>query len=989
MKKLLKCFSGFNTKGFFLVIFFGLGIFTAFGQEGTVTGVVKDKSGQPLPGVSVVVKGTSTGVATDFDGNYTVKASPSSVLEFSYIGYSTQEVTVNSKTMNVILEEDISKLDEVVVVGYGTQKRSDITGSVVSVPKDRLSNLPVSNVLLAIQGTTAGLKISQGSSIPGSSASVQVRGVNSINAGNSPLIILDGIPFFGVTNDINPNDISSIEVLKDASAVAIYGTRGSNGVILITTKRGNKSDGKPTVKYSGYYGIEEMANPLKPMGPDAYVQKYADFLSANGLSQTAVLPNSSEVDNYNAGITTNWLDQATQSGFIQEHNVNISSGNDKSQYYISASHLDQKGVVKGYEFKKTTLRFNADSEITDWLKIGTSAFFTENNYSGGRANFLEATAMSPYSVPYNENGDYNIYPMSPELLFANPLLGTTTDREDKARNLTGTGFLELTPVKGLKYRMNASYTYNFSDYKSYAGRASNDQSGTAYVRNDETRNWVIENILTYNKDFNKHHFDITALYSAQKVDYFQSEAKAVGFVNDGLSYYDLGSGNTQSSNSKGNEYSLVSQMGRLNYSFDSRYLFTFTVRRDGYSAFGANTSKYGVFPSVAFGWNIKNETFLKNLDVINSLKLRLSHGKTGNQAIDVNQTATTATSVKYPFSGTVATGIQYNSLGNANLNWESTTSSNIGVDFGLLKNRLSGTFEVYKSKTEDILLERNIPNITGYSKIWKNLGSMQNLGLEFTLNTVNIQNENFSWKSTINFSTYRNKILDLYGDGKDDLGNRWFIGEPLGVYYDYEKLGIWQEGEDIASVDPVGSPGDIKFKDQNGDGKIDNDDKIILGRTSPDWVGGFTNTFRYKNINLSIFIETSQGGLRSNRDLSYADEAGRRNLPADFKYWTAENKDNYWPSLSAYKNYKGYGFPEDYSYVRIKDVRLSYVFPTSVLEKIGVNGLTIYAAGRNLHTFTKWYGWDPEISYASRGSNGWTNNYPQTRTISLGLNLTL
>ena len=426
MKKILKYFSGLIAKRFFFMIFFGLGIFTAFGQDETVSGVVKDTNGQPIPGVSIIVKGTTTGTATDFDGNYMIKSSQSNILVFSYIGYETQEITVNSKTIDVVLQEDVSKLDEVVVVGYGTQKRSDITGSVVSVPKDRLSNLPVTNILQAIQGTTAGLNISQGSSVPGSSASVQIRGINSINASNSPLIILDGVPFFGVTNDINPNDISSIEVLKDASAVAIYGTRGSNGVILITSKRGKK-DGKPTIKISSYMGIEEMSNPLTPMGADAYVQKYADFLIANGLSQTSVLPNASEVENYEAGITTDWLDEATKSGVLQEHNISISSGNESSQYYFSASHLKQDGVVKGYNFKKTTIRFNADSDVTDWLKIGTSAFFTENNYSGGRANFLEATAMSPYSVPYNDNGDYNIYPMAPELLFANPLLGTTTD----------------------------------------------------------------------------------------------------------------------------------------------------------------------------------------------------------------------------------------------------------------------------------------------------------------------------------------------------------------------------------------------------------------------------------------------------------------------------------------------------------------------------------------------------------------------------------
>lgn len=959
--------------------------------EITIKGKITDEQGLSLPGATVLVKNTNKSTTTDFDGNYTITASETDILVFSYIGYTTKEIAVSGqKTINVSLKEDISKLEEVVVVGYGTQKRSDITGAVASVPKERLENLPVTNVLHAIQGTTAGLKIAQGSSVPGSSASIQVRGVNSINASTSPLIVLDGIPFFGTTNDINPNDIKSIEVLKDASAVAIYGTRGSNGVILITSKRGSAANGKPIIKYSGYVGFEEISNPLKPMGPDAYVQKYADFLKANNLPQTAVLPNAFEVNNFNAGITTDWLKEASQSGQIQEHNLSISSGTDKFQYFISGSKLKQEGVVKGYQFQKTNFRINIDSQITDYLKVGTSAFFTENNYDGGRANFLYATAMSPYSVPKNENGSYLIYPMAPELLFSNPLLGLATDRLNRGKNLTGSGYAELTLLKGLTYKLNGAYTYNIDRFASYTGRPANDNSGTAVVSNAETSNWVIENILTYNRDFNKHHIDVTGLYSAQKVDYFRSESRAVGFINDGLSYNNLSAGATKSNFSNANEYSLLSQMGRMNYSYDSRYLLTVTARRDGYSAFGANTNKYGVFPSVALGWNVKNEAFLKDVDVVDNLKLRLSHGKTGNQAIGVNQTATTASTVQQPFDGVALTGILYNAIGNADLNWETTVSSNIGLDFSFLNNRIGGSIEVYKSKTNDILLRRSIPNITGYTTIWANLGKMENKGLEISLNTVNVRNEDFSWKTDFNFSKYKNELTDLYGDEKDDLGNNWFIGKPVRVAFDYEKEGIWQVGEEaqIALQDPVAKPGDIKFKDQNEDGKIDSNDKVILGQRDPKWTGGMINTLRYKNFNFSIFIETSQGGLRSNRDLTYADEAGRRNLPADFKYWTPENKENYWPSLSAYKNYRGYGFWEDYSYVRIKDVRLSYQFPKETLGKY-LEGVTIYTSVRNLHTFTKWYGWDPEMEYSSRGSGDWTNNYPVVRSFSFGVNITL
>ena len=767
-----------------------------------VTGRVTDvENGEPLPGVNISVEGTTTGVTTDVDGNYSITVPrDGKALIFSYVGYVSQRIEYTDQTsIDVELSPEVKKLDEVVVVGYGTQKRSDITGSVTSVPKDRLSKIPVTNLTYALEGSAAGLNVTQTSSVPGSSGTMRIRGVNSINASTSPFIVLDGIPFFGSMNDINPNDIESIEILKDASAVAIYGTRGANGVILITTKRGSETSGAPKITYNGYVGVEGMEHVLTPMDPATYVQKYADFNTQNGLTQTEVLPNSSEVENYNNGITTDWLKQATQTGNIQEHNLSISGGTENVQYYVSVNHMKEKGVVKGYQYQRTGFRSNVDSKINDYLKVGTSAFLTDNNYDGGRVNFLEANAMSPYSVPYDENGENIIYPMYPEQLFANPLLGLSVDRLDRGLNLTGNGYAEVTPgfLKGLKYRLNASYIYNIFRTAMYTGRDYNDQSGTATVTNTHTNNWVIENILSYNKDFGKHHIDITALYSAQKVKYFRSQALSRGFPNDALSYFNMSAGLSQSDSTKGNDYTLASQMGRINYSYDSRYLLTVTARRDGYSAFGSNTDKYGLFPSVAVGWNIANEEFMKNKDLINQLKVRLSYGLTGNQAIAPNQTASIANTVQYPFGGSALTGVIYNRMGNPNLNWESTTALNLGIDFGILKNRISGTVEVYKTKTKDILLRRNLPSITGYQNIWVNLGQMQNVGVDLNLRTVNIRSDDFRWETSLNFSTYKNKILELYGDGRDDIGNTWFIGEPLHVIYDYEKLGIWQEGRSL------------------------------------------------------------------------------------------------------------------------------------------------------------------------------------------------
>lgn len=959
----------------------------------TVEGTIVDQAENlPLPGVSVLEKGTTNGTVTDLDGKFTLTlrtANP--ILVLSFVGFDTQELNVgNQNNFEIVLREDVSQLDEVVVVGYGTQKRSDITGSVASVPKDRLSNLPVTDITQAIQGTTAGLTVTQGSSVPGSPGGMQIRGVNSINANTSPFIVVDGSPFFGSINDISPNDVESIEILKDASAVAIYGTRGANGVILITTKRGSEGAGKPRINYSGYTGFEGFANMLTPMGPDQYVQKYEDFLAANNLSRTQVLPNAAEVDNYNRGVTTDWMDVATQQGRITENNLSITGGTDNVQYFVSGSHLDQQGVIKGFGFQRTSIRSNIDARINDYIKVGTSAFFTDRNQDGGRANLLQASAMSPYSVPYDENGNLIVWPMAPEQLFVNPLLGTTTDRQDRQKTLSGGAYVDINPgIPGLTYRLNGNFVYNIDRFAQYSGRQANDLFGTANINNTERQNWVLENILTYTREFDKHRFDLTGLYSAQKVDFLRNTTQSRGFTNDALSFYNMGAGTTQQTWSEGNGYTLLSQMGRVNYSYDSRYLVTVTARRDGYSAFGANTSKYGLFPSIALGWNIHNERFMANNNSIGELKLRLSHGQTGNQAIGVNQTASVASTYLQPFNGAAQVGVLYNVMGNANLNWETTTATNLGLDFGIVENKVRGTIEAYKTVTTDILLRRNLPTTTGYENVWANLGKMQNMGLEFTLHTVNLTRGDFVWESSLNYSQYRNEILELYGDGRDDIGNNWFIGQPLRVVFDFEKIGIWQTGEEVAGHDPVSRPGDIKFRDQNGDGIINADDRIILGQRDPRWIGGLTNTFRYKNFNLSIFVQAVRGGLRSNNVLSYADEAGRRNIPEDIGYWTPDNPSNYWPSLGAFRNYRGFQFTEDFSFVRIKDIRLGYNVPKPLISRFGIENLTVYMAGRNLHTFTNWIGWDPEANYVPRGSDNYQNNYPLVRTVSFGLNVTL
>lgn len=988
-----------------------------------VSGVVRDSLGTGIPRVTVTEERTNNSTATTQDGSFSIDvAGENSVLVFTSVGFVTRQVAVGNQTsLSITLQQANTSLGEVVVVGYGVQRRSDVTGSVASVPKSRLSQIPVTNVMQAIEGAVAGVSVTQTSAVPGRTSNIQVRGLNSIAANSSPLIVVDGLPLSvdASVNDINPNDIASMDILKDASAVAIYGVRGSNGVILITTKRG--TSGQPSIRFNTYGGPQRIAHILEPSSPEAYVQKWADYKQQTGKNDTTILGNLFERNNYYSGRgPVDWMDLVTQKGFIQDHNLSISGGTNNVKYFVSGEYMKEKGVVRGYQFHRASVRSNLDINVTDYLTIGTSLFYANNNSDGGRANFFFGAHSSPYGSVYKADGStYEIFPMFPEQLYTNALLGLNTQRLDRSQNFNGNGYAELkldALVKGLKVRVNGGYFFIPVRRGSYTGRAANDNAGTATSYNSESKNWIIENILSYSRDWDKHHIDFTGLYSAQQKDFYASQENGTGFINDILGFYNIGAASTVSpgnifttpdprgtfTGSYRDVRNTLSQMGRINYSYNSRYLLTLTARRDGASNFGASTSKYGVFPSLALGWNISNENFMNGVGFINNLKLRGSYGKTGNEAVAINGTQTTANAVRYPFNGVSTVGVLANYLGNKDLHWETTKGLNIGVDFSILDNRISGSIDAYRTRTEDLLLNRRIPNISGYTQILDNLGQTKNKGIEITLSTQNIRGGDFRWESNLNFSAYRNEIVSLYGNrdslGNElsDLGNRWFIGQPVQAIFDYKMVGVWQVGESTAGWDASAKPGYLKFADLSGpagkpDGKIDENDKVIQGSPLPKWTGGITNTFHYKNWHLNVFIQTVQGVLRNNVNLNYADEAWRLNMPAEIGYWTAENKSQTRPSLdeNARAAARGYAYPSDGSYTRIKDVTLSYTMPQNLLDKLKIGGLTVYASGRNLHTFTNWIGWDPEFDYSFRGSGDWNNNYPLNRSIVLGANLTL
>jgi TonB-linked SusC/RagA family outer membrane protein len=992
----------------------------ASAQRFKVSGVVRDTAGMGVPRVSVTEKGTTNTTVTTTDGSFTINVSSGqSTLLFTSVGFAPLEMPVANQTaLAVSLRQINTNLGEVVVVGYGSQRRSDVTGSVASVPKSRLSQLPVTNIMHAIEGAVAGVSVTQNSAVPGRTATVQVRGINSIAANNSPLIVVDGLPLSqdASTNDINPNDIASMEILKDASAVAIYGVRGSNGVILITTKRG--TGGKPVVRLNTYAGPQRLSHILEPSDPKDYVQKWADYKQQTNRTDTTILGNVFERNNYYGGAApVDWLDLVTQKGLIQDHNLSISGGTKDVKYFVSGDYMKEKGVVRGYQYQRASIRTNLDINVTDYLTIGTSLFYANNNSDGGRANFFFGAHASPYGSVYKADGTYEIYPMFAEQLYTNPLLGLTTTRIDRGQNFNGNGYAELKlggVLKGLKFRVNGGYFFIPVRRGGYTGRSANDNSGTATSFTSESKNWIIENILSYSRDWNKHHFDFTGLYSAQKKDYYAAQENGVGFINDILGFYNISAATSVSageifrddrgpfSGSYRDVKTGLSQMGRINYSYNSKYLLTVTARRDGSSVFGSNVDKYGVFPSVAVGWNISNEEFLQGSGIINNLKLRASYGKTGNEAITINGTQTIASLLRYPFGGQSTVGVLANYLGNKDLHWETTKGLNVGADFAILNNRITGSIDAYRTKTEDLILKRKIPSISGYSQILDNLGRTQNKGIEISLNTVNIKSGDFRWESNLNFSAYRNKIISLYGNmdslGNEvsDISNGWFIGQPVRSIYDYKMVGVWQVGENPAGWDAAAKPGYLKFADLSGpggkpDGKIDDFDKVIQGSPLPKWMGGITNTFHYKDFHFSVFIQTVQGVLRNNVNLNYADEAWRVNMPKEIGYWTATNKSQTRPSLdeNARAAARGYGYPSDGSYTRIKDATLSYTMPQEFLDKVKLGGLTLYVSGRNLHTFTKWIGWDPEFDYSFRGSGDWTNNYPLNRTIVFGANITL
>ncbi|MEX0685715.1 MAG: TonB-dependent receptor [Balneolales bacterium] len=926
--------------------------------EGQITDA---ESGEPLVGVSILVEGTNQGTTTDIDGFYSMTVpDPEAVLIISYVGYLRQEIPIDGQNViNVALDPDAYSLEEMVVVGYGTQRRSDITGSVASVSRERLEMLPNVNISQAIQGSVPGVMVQTSTAGAAPSEVLMVRGRNSITASNAPLIVVDGIPYNGQINDINPNDVESIEVLKDASSAAIYGSRGSNGVILVTTKEGD--DGSPTVAYDGHYSTQRSNGyPDLMSGEEFYNFK-------NQREPGMITP--TEQAAYDAGNFTDWTDMATRIGTSHQHNLSVSGGFQNTNYYISGGLLDVRGIAVNDNFQRLTNRINIDTEVMNWLTIGTRTQLSYDDQSGQPPS-SGIHRMNPLSSPYDAEGTFQMYPWPEDTYFENPLENTLFDDLDESFQLLTNNYLivDFPFITGLNYRINTGVSRNLRDTGEYMNQSTAtgfEEGGLANTRRTRGNNVVIDNILSYSTDIGVHNINSTAVYSYEQNKSTSNGLNSRGFPHDFLSWYSAPQAAVNSPSFSYNETVLISQALRLNYAYDNRYLLTVTGRRDGFSGFGSG-KKWGVFPSLAIGWNMANEDFFPAKDLFSQFKPRISYGTSGNQGVGAYETISRLGANDIVANKETQPGYIPSVLGQDELGWESSTTLNLGIDFGLLDDRFSGDINFYHTNTEDLLLNRTISPVHGITSITQNIGETENRGIEFSLLSRNVVADNFRWTTSTNFSYVKNEIVDLYGDGLDDVANAWFIGQPIRVNYNYEMEGVWQSDEASEATLWGAQPGYMKVRDVSEDGQINTDDRTIIGQQDPKALWGMTNSFSFQNFNLDIFVHGVHGVTKANVLMVDDVYPGVRRNTVKKNWWTPENPTNdfYMNDINAHP-FQGDEsedmFYENASFVRVKDISLSYDLPRNVVGNMGLSRFRLYVTGRNLLTFTEWNGLDPEL----------------------------
>lgn len=951
-------------------------------QLGTISGIVKSDDGSPLEGATIRVKGTTVGAFTDSDGKFTVAGSEGDVLVVSYLGYKNAEMIAGSGMLSISMETDFAQLDEVVVTGYGTQRKRDITAAISSVDAEEISEIPVASTVDALKGRVAGVDIQGVNGRPGQAPAIQIRGQRSINASNQPLFVVDGVPLVsgGTAFDINPQDIQSVEILKDAASTSIYGSRGANGVILITTKRG--SEGRTVVSYDGFVGVTSAIKLVDMMNGSEFAdmkresrrQDASGAVFWNGTIPTDenVFEDPVEFESIAQGRSTDYQDLVLNNGLTQNHQFGLRGGNQRTQFLLSANYFKEDGIIDNMDYTRYSIRVNVDNQTTKWLKIGTSTLLNRSIWNFGSSDVMgEAASNNPLGFPYEADGVTPKFLPINDGIRTNPLSelvpGAWTD--ERTRNTIFTSlYAQAEIAKGLNFRTTGGFEIRPETRGRFRGRLTNDnRGGPADARKEEatTFSYTIENLLTYDLDIGNSHLKITGLQSIQKNTLTRTEVEVDNLPFEAQGWDNLSTGqDILAFDSDLEEWQLASFMGRVNYDIANKYLIQANIRADGSSRLG--NEKWAYFPGVSAGWRITEEDFLQDVGWLSDLKLRGSWGRVGNTSIDPYQTQGTLRRTAYDFNeGTAAFGYALENLSNQDLVWETTTTLDVGLDFSMWNGRLNGSIDWYKSNTTDLLLERSLIPSSGYGSILFNVGETQNQGIEVALSSVNFDSQEpggFRWETQLNWFKNNEQIISL-ASGDDDIANGWFIGQPVDAYFDFRKVGIWQANEAGQAAEFGDVPGEIRLEDVNGNGQYDGDDRQILGSDVPDWQGGITNRFEYKNFDFSFFFFTRIGHtIFSTLHTSRNSLFGRYNN-LDVDYWTPDNPTNAYPRPNQNQERPKYNSTLGYfegDYIKLRNVTLGYNFPKSVTNKLGMSRLRLYASAQNPWFASKYDSYDPE-----------------------------
>lgn len=988
--------------GFLLMLLLSLPSLV-FSQGKSVNGVVLDSQDMPLIGVSVLVKGTNNGVITDLDGKFRLQSVESSdVLVFSYIGYKKQEVKVGRNTMfNIIMKEDVEMLEDVVVVGYGVQKKSDLTGSIASVKSEDLVKQATVSAAEALRGQIAGVNVINTGGKPGAEMQIEIRGTNTIGQTSPPLVIIDGVEGdMAMFSALNPSIIEKVDVLKDASATAVYGSRGSNGVIIITTKSGQ--EGKSTVMYDGSYGVRLVRNAPDMMTAEEFSRMHdaMDIYWGNMTRQHRL--DDQERLNVANGTTTDWVDFLIGNGMQTSHNLSVSGGTKKNTHFISLGYTKEEGNLKPEGFERLSASMKLSSQIIEAIKIGGSfnVNYTNTNLAGGEA-LRSIYRTRPTTRCFDDNGEPIFWLNTWEQQIPNPYFEQTNSiRMNRRVQGWGNLYLEIKPWKFLVFKsdMKPSFSYLregvFEDVltKFNAGRMPAYSS----LKKTTQFNYTWDNTININQKIGEHRISATGLFSMQSQEKDWSKMEAEGMLWNTLWNNMAAADKVRGIESSMTKMNLMSFMLRLNYIYGNRYLLTVTGRADGSSRLSAG-NQWGIFPSAALGWVVSEEKFMKRFNNLSNLKLRLSYGVSGNDRVNPYSSFMLLSRTEYDFGGSPAIGFAPTTLANKNLKWEKSEEYNIGFDLGLFSNRLSFSADIYTKNTKDLILTRKLPTHIGYELVSDNVGSLNNKGIELTLSTVNFTSNDFKWTTNINFAMNRNKIVKLYGDNANDVANGLFIGYSVKSNYAYVYEGLWQIGESLPdnfNGTPTFTtknkyqqlPGQPKVRDFNNDGLITaENDKAIIGNMDPKWTGGITNTFTYKGFDLSVFIYARIGEqkLSTFHETFASDYSGRFNV-LNYDYWTPENQDaTHWaPGSQANSEYRKAANYMDCSFVKVGNITLGYEFQPKILNKIKLNRLRVYFTALNPFVFTEYDGWDPEWAERSVNSSALANT-----TLIGGINL--